>query len=356
MNTNNTNSLNFSNDKIFIGIDVHKKNWMITLYSSEFELKTFSQPPDPGILKKYLTRNYPFATYKALYEAGFSGFWIQRELQNHGIDCKVIHPADVPTSDKEKRQKTDRIDSRKLAKECKNGQIEGIYIPNINQQEDRDLLRVRHRIVIDKTRVKNRIKFYLMFHGTELSGFKGRQWSKKYLSHLKEIKLTTLSGTLTLQTHIEELENLQVQEDKINVKIKELSQSLGYKKQCELLRSIPSIGIITAMTFLTEIGDISRFKSLDALCSFFGLVPNTHSSGENERVGYNTKRGNLFLKSMLIECAWIAVRNDPALLQCFKKLILRMNANKAIIRIAKRLLSRIRHVLLTKEKYIQGIV
>ena len=351
-----SNLLNFSDIPIYIGLDVHKKDWSVTLYSDEFELKTFTQPPKPDVLAKYLCQHYPGGSYKAIYEAGFSGFWAQRELTKLGIDCIVIHPADVPTSDKEKRQKTDKMDSRKLSKVCKNEEVSGIYIPSEEHQEERNLLRVRHKIVRDKTRVKNRIKSYLMYQGIDTTSLEGRKWTKRWINYLKKIKLTTSSGTFAFMTYIEELENLQKQADKIDLEIKELSKTDRYSENVKLLCSVPSIGITSAMILLTEIGDITRFKTFDDLCSFIGLVPNTHSSGENDRVGHMTKRGNQFLKSILVECAWVAVRKDPALLQYYKELTVRMNGNKAIIRITRRLLSRIRHVLLKKEKYKIGVL
>ena len=351
-----SNLLNFSDIPIYIGLDVHKKDWSVTLHSDEFELKTFTQPPKPDVLAKYLCQHYPGGSYKAIYEAGFSGFWTQRELTKLGIDCIVIHPADVPTSDKEKRQKTDKMDSRKLSKACKNGEVHGIYIPSEEHQEERNLLRVRQKIVRDKTRVKNRIKFYLMYQGIDITYIEGKNWTKRWINYLKEIKLITPSGTFALMTYIEELENLQKQADKIDLEVKELSKTDRYSENVELLCSVPSIGITTAMILLTEIGDISRFKTFDDLCSFIGLVPNTHSTGEKDHVGHMTKRGNQFIKSILVECAWIAVKKDPALLQCYKELTVRMNGNKAIIRITRRLLSRIRHVLLKKEKYQIGIL
>lgn len=356
MNTSNSKLVNFSNELIYVGLDVHKKSWSVTLYSDEFELKTYTQPPNPEVLITYLNRHYPGAQFQAIYEAGFSGFWIQRELSKHGISCKVIHPADIPTSDKEKRQKTDKMDSRKLSRVCKSKEVRGIYIPTEEQQEERNLLRVRQKIIRDTTRVKNRIKFYLMYQGIDTSLFEGRKWTRKYLGFLKEIKLTTQSGTFALQTYVEELENLDKQASNLDLKVKELSKTERYRENVELLCSVPSIGITSAMILLTEIGDITRFKTFDDLCSFFGLIPNTHSSGENERVGHITRRGNQFLKSIIIECAWTAVRKDPALLQYYKKLIVRMNGNKAIIRIARHLLSRIRHVLIKKEMYQLGIL
>jgi transposase len=356
MNTSNSKLLDFSQSLIYVGLDVHKKSWSVTLYSDEFELKTFTQPPQPDVLVNYLNQHYPGAQFKAVYEAGFSGFWLQRELSKHGICCNVIHPADVPTSDKEKRQKTDKMDSRKLSRVCKSKDVRGIYIPTEEQQEERNLLRVRQKIIRDTTRVKNRIKFYLMYQGIDTSLSEGRKWTSKYLNYLKDIKLTTKAGTFALQTYVEELDNLEKQSEKLDLGVKELSKTDRYRENVELLCSVPSIGITSAMIILTEIGEIARFKTFDDLCSFFGLIPNTHSSGENERVGHITRRGNQFLKSIIIECAWTAVRKDPALLQYYKELTVRMNGNKAIIRIARRLLGRIRHVLMKKEKYQIGII
>jgi transposase len=356
MTTSKTKVLDFSGQTIFIGLDVHAQSWSVTLQSEEFELKTYSQPPKPSVLVNYLNENYPGAIYKAVYEAGFCGFNIQRQLALQGVECEIIHPADVPTSDKEKRQKTDKIDSRKLAKMLKNKDMEGIYVPSIEQQEERNLLRARQKIVRDKTRVKNRIKSYLKFQGLDVDGFHGRQWSKKAIEMLKTITFSTEAGTFAFKTYVDELVYLDQQEDKLENQIKQLSRIGRYKGNIALLSSVPSIGLISAMTFLTEIGDINRFEKFDDLCSFFGLIPNCHSSGDTERIGHMTHRGNQYLKSILIECAWVAVRKDQALLQSYKELLPRMDSNKAIIRIARKLLSRIRHVLIKKEVYQKGVV
>jgi transposase len=356
METRAIKTLDFTRKSIYIGLDVHLKSWSVSLYSEEFELKTFSQPPKADLLGNYLQKHYPGAKFKAVYEAGFSGFSIQRQLSSIGIECQVIHPADVPSSDKEKRHKTDKIDSRKLAKSIRNNELKGIYIPSVEMQEDRNLLRARLKIVRDKTRVKNRIKSYLKFQGVNQLEFEERKWGKKYIASLKTMNFATKSASFAFQAYLNELEFLERQEKILDQQIKELSKTEPYLENVRLLLSVPSIGLTSAMILLTEIGDMLRFKRLDDLCSFFGLIPNSHSSGEKDRVGHITARGNQFLKSIIIECAWVAMRKDPALLQCYKELLIRMDANKAIIRIAKRLLSRIRHVILNKEKYQLGIL
>ena len=97
-----TNLTNFSGESIYVGIDSHLKSWNVTIMSEEMELRNFTQEPDSKKLSSFLQRNYPGADYKCVYEAGFAGFNAQRALNAEGISCIVIHPADVPTSDKEK--------------------------------------------------------------------------------------------------------------------------------------------------------------------------------------------------------------------------------------------------------------
>ena len=110
------------------------------------------------------------------------------------------------------------------------------------------------------------------------------------------------------------------------------------------------------MILLTELGNIKRFKRLDDLCSYCGIVPNCYNSGETERAGGLTRRGNATVKRVLIECAWVAIKKDPALLLYYKEQTLHMKAQKAIIKVARKLISRIRYVLLNQQKYELGIV
>ena len=123
--------------------------------------------------------------------------------------------------------------------------------------------------------------------------------------------------------------------------IRALSKQASYKTNVALLLSVPGIGLITAMTLLTEIEDVSRFKTLDQFCAYIGLVPMTNSSGESHRVRGMTKRQNKLLRMMIIESSWVAIRHDPALMLAYQKLVVRMEPNKAIIRIAKKIINRI---------------
>ncbi|MEO1054419.1 MAG: IS110 family transposase [Bacteroidota bacterium] len=345
----------FEGTSIYVGIDVHLKSWKVSIFSQEFELKTFTQCPDSKVLMDFLRDHYPGANYHCVYEAGFSGFSTQRVLTGLGAKCSVIHPADVPTSDKEKKRKSDRVDSRKLGRGLKNGDLQPIYIPDSIIEQDRALLRTRDRIVRNKTRVKNRIKFFLMFFGKAVDDdFKGKVWSKKFIDWLTNLQLGG-SANHALQAYLSELGHLESLEKQLNGHIKRLSRSGRYAKKVKLLMGIPSIGLTSAMILLTEIGDINRFKSLKSLCSYFGLVPNSSSSGESSYIGRMTRRGNSYLKFILIECAWTAMRKDLALLLTYKSAIVHTEPNKAIIKVARKLLNRIRYVLKNEQEYVIGV-
>ncbi|MFD2034500.1 transposase, partial [Belliella marina] len=118
----------------------------------------------------------------------------------------------------------------------------------------------------------------------------------------------------------------------------------------------PGVGPLGAMKILLQIHDMKRFQSMDELCCYVGLIPKMYGSGEKMITGKLSKRGRKDIKIMLIEASWVAVRKDPALTSRFNKLTVRMNKNKAIIRIAKNLLNRIRHILTHKIEYEIGVV
>ena len=346
----------FTGQNIYVGLDVHAKSWSVSIYSDELELKTFTQVPCVNQLYKHLISNYPNANFQVGYEAGFSGFGVKRALEVRGISCLVINPADVPSSQRETKRKTDKVDSRKLSKALRSGVLTGIYVPDQQQEENRNLLRLRGKLVKDRTRVKNRIKGLLKFSGIELpTSYQNTNWSNAFIKWLEGLPLQG-SNKLTLQLHLQELLFFQQKEKEATKHIKELARTDYYREDVRLLTTIPGAGIIAAMILLTEIGSISRFRKLEHLNSYCGLTPNTHSSGDSDRVTGMSKMGNGILKTILVECAWMAIRKDPALLLYYKQCLPRMKSNKAIIKVTRKLLNRIRYVLLNRKEYVKGIV
>ena len=351
--------ITFKGQNIYVGIDTHLRNWAVTILTENNFHKKFSQDPKPEVLVNYLQKKFPGAEYFSAYEASYCGFGIHRKLMELGINNIVVNPADVPTTDKEKRQKEDARDSRKLAMTLRSGELKSIYVPSRESEELRSLIRYRKTLVKDIARGKNRIKSNLYFHGIEIPvehQQASKYWSNKFTLWLKGISHTTQYGTLVLQDMIETNLNLRAKLLKVTKDIRKASTDKKYAKLCSLLTTIPGIGIITAMIILSELETIERFKNFDKLSSYVGLVPTTHSSGEKDSTGRITPRANIILRNALIESAWVAARIDPALSLAYNELCKRMKPSKAIVRIAKKLLNRIKYVLKNEKDYVYSVV
>lgn len=343
---------------LYIGIDVHQKSWHVSICSQTLILQSFSQPPTVEALMTYLRKNYKGCNYHSVYEAGFCGFQIHRQLQAVGVNNIVVNPADVPTTNKEKRQKRDQADSLKLAKALRSHNLKGVYIPSLEEQEDRSLIRVRKQLVRDVARYKSRIKSHLYYKGIEIpeeflrsAGY----WKKSFKVWIAKQELPTQAGSRALREQLEVLFKLEEELKSVNQKIAELALSESFKQRIELITSIPGIGVLSGMIILTEIGRIDRFQRIDQLNSFAGFIPNVYASGDKEYVGQLTNRGNHYLLSTVIECSWWSVKKDPALAMAYEKLCKRMKPSKAIIRIARKLLARLRYVLMNKQAYQLGM-
>lgn len=348
----------FKGQEVFVGMDVHKKDCTVTVIVGGMFYKTITCPPEGKAIMSYLEGSFPGATYHSVYEAGYSGFWLHKELLQLGINSIVVNPADIPTTDKERRQKEDRRDSRKLAKDLHAHQLHAIYVPDDLALDNRSLLRVRESIVKEIRRCKQKIKAFLGFYGIKLPDEYAeprKHWSRAFIKWIESIPFAHDTATQALRVHIDSLNYHRNQLLQLSRQIRDLSRSDQYREAVTKLITLPGFGMLTCMHFLTELVDITRFKNFHHLCSYVGFVPGTHSSSDNEKVTGITPRKNHRLRTILIESAWTAIRCDSALMKAFLQYANRMDRNKAIVRIAKKLLNRAIHTLRSNEKYEKGI-
>lgn len=349
--------LDWTGQSLFVGVDVHLRSWTVCILTETVEHKTFRQPPDAAVLGDYLQRYFPGAAVQVVYEAGFCGFAVQRALAAAGIRCLVVHPGDVPTTDKARRRKTDRADARKLAHALRAGQLTPIYVPPPWAEADRGLIRYRATLVKERTRCKNRIKSLLRLWNVPVpAGCQASQWSAAGLARLAALPAAHPALAPVLPHALTQYETLQTHLQTVTRQIRALAATPRYQARVALLRSIPGIGVLSAMTWLTELVTVDRFPTFGHLCSYVGLVPGEHSSGETTRPTGLDRRGNPHLRRLLIENSWVALRADPALLQAYQRWSHRMAAQQAILRVARKLLRRLRRVLRTQEPYTIGVV
>ena len=350
------NKISFSGQKIFVGIDVHKRKWSVATITESGYQKVHTQNPSAQELIDFLHRHYPDGEYTAVYEAGFSGFSTFYSLTEVGINCMIIHASDVPTTQYENVMKTDNIDCVKLAKSLRAGLLKGIYICSKDSIDDRGVVRIRRAIIKDQSRYKIRIKHLLMCNGIKLpehfEGIRGCCWSGAFINWLKG-DIGLLSSTRrSLDLLIAQVERMRQAQLNATRELRILSRTEKYKENHQLLCSIPGIGSVVAMTLLTEISDISRFNNERQFASYLGLVPTSHSSGDKTIHGAMTFRGNKEIGPMMIEAAWVSIRNDMGLAMAYSNYCKKMKPQQAIVRIARKLSNIIIAVLKNKKKYV----
>lgn len=359
MQTQSTTNYSDSQN-VYVGLDIHLKSWKVSIMLDNTAFKTFSQNPCAKTLADYLRKNFPGASYYSAYEAGFTGYSTHRKLEAEGITNIIANPADIPTTDKERRQKEDKRDSRKIAKSLRNGDLEGIYVPSVSSMEFRTLVRFRSTLVKEVSRNKHRVKSLLYFKGIDIPKEldpASKNWSARFTRWLEEeVHFSSEFGYIAFSTLIATTLYYRQKLLEITRILRNIPKNSDYGKRISLLCTIPGVGLITAATILAEIENIHRFRTLDKLCSYVGIVPSTDSSGDTETDKGITPRANRPLRTVIIESSWISTRNNPVMAKRFNELAFKMDSNMAIIRIAKKMLASIRYILQHETEYKSNII
>jgi transposase len=352
--------LSFAGQAIYIGIDMHLRQWTICVRSNRLELgKPVTIDPSAESLYGYLRRHYPEGRYYAVYEAGYFGFSHARELEVLGIETLVVNPSDIPGKQKERVVKDDRSDSRKLSRTMENGELRGIYIPELEAEECRYLSRYRSQLVREQVRLKNHIKSMLRQFGYRIpEEFQGKMyWSGNFIKWMRTVRFRTPYAQKAYEDMLDRMEEGRKRQVKVLREMKEMvEENPRMEGIVKAVCTVPGIGFRSAVLLVTEIIDMARFRRLEELASYVGLSPAIRSSDEKEYRSGITERHHQGLRPMLIEAAWIAVRKDPALTMKFGELCKRMPRNKAIIRIARMLLNRIRSVWRSQNPYAYSVI
>ncbi|NTS43123.1 IS110 family transposase [Flavisolibacter sp. BT320] len=335
---------------LFIGLDVRKKSWSVTIQEGKVVLKRFSMEADADALLHYVHKHYPAYEVECCYESCCLGYQIYRDLSAEGWQVLVVNPGDIPRIHKQKSSKTDKIDSRYLCQQLAAGQLKGIYVPNEQQEQFRSLFRRRNDLVKNLRRIKSHIKGMLLYYGVTIpEHYDNPNWSKAFLQWLTKVKWTYTSAGEALKSRLHEYAFLHKEYLHLSNELRSYARKY-YKKHYYLLRSVPGVGPFIAIGTLAEVGDLRRFKGIDRLSSYIGLVPSLYSSGTNSFTKGITARSKHLLRSYLIEGAWIAAKKDPELMQYYQA---RKGADhkKLIIKMASKTLNRMYSVIKRGEPF-----
>jgi len=182
------------------------------------------------------------------------------------------------------------------------------------------------------------------------------RWNNQYVKALQEVPCNSVALRQVLDLAIEQYKQIKLILKQAEEAIGNMATQSPFAQIQPYLQSIGGVGLINGMVIQTEIQDMRRFKTLSHLCGYAGFVPDISSTNEKMIVKGITYRSNEFLRKAIIESSWMLIRHDPAMLMKYTEYRKRMSKNKAIIRIAKHLLARIRYVWNSQKQYEKGII
>jgi len=338
---------------IYIGVDVHRNSWHATIRTQARVLHSETMPPQWTALQQVLDR-YGAARCSVAYEAGYFGYGLNDAVIAHGAQCLVTPPSLMP-QESGNRVKTDKRDSDKMARLLARGDLKAVWVPPAPLRHDRSVLRHRSQLIGARTRIQLQIKSHLYFHNMPFGPHTGK-WSTRFVQSLRALEWEAPYLAATFGVMLDHYEFLNAQVLAATKALRAMSNLPRYRERFLLLRSIPGVGLLTAMEVLLEIGDMSRFSNAEKLAAYAGLTPSQHSSGDKIRLGHITGVGKNNLRGTLTEAAWTLIKKDGVMAEKYNRIKARAGGKKAIVAVAHNLLLRIRRILLDGVPYSTGVL
>jgi transposase len=317
----------------YIGMDIHKHFTVAVVRDkegNELEIEKFDNNKDN--FHRFLKTYEPEET-EIVMES--TSVWepIYDLIEEMDYKVKLANPFKTRAI-AEARIKTDKVDASTLCDLLRANLVAESYIPSKEVRELRNIIRARKTLVQGKVKIKNKIHAILIKTGIKLPYKTLCKSSMAFIVEEIEKKHFTMK-TLT-SCYINLLEQYNFEINKIDDKLSEIAMK---DNRVQLLKTIPGIGNIIALTIIAEIGDINRFESSNKLCSYAGLVPGIKQSGNTLKIGRLIKQSNKDLKTVFIEASWVLIRTREA--SKFKwfygNLAKRKGKQKAICAVARKL-------------------
>jgi len=313
------------------GIDAHKR---IVLQPRKIELHRWREWAQANLLP----------TDAVVIEATTNAWVIYDLLVTLVGRAVVVHPAKVKLI-AAARVKTDKVDVLTLAHLLRADMLPEVWVPPSHVRDLRALLSHRRRLVSLQTTAKNRLQSVL--HRLNLRPPDGELFARKQREWWKSLELST-TERLRVDQDLATLEHIGPQIEEVDTELRRLSVSEHWAEQTPYLVQLPGIGLLTAMTILGAIGDVTRFGASKQLVGYAGLGAGVHDSGKSHRDKGITKQGRRDLRFVLIEAARVAVQTHPYWKREFARLAKRIGEHKAVVAIARKLLIVVWHVLMAR--------
>jgi transposase len=245
------------------------------------------------------------AKYRRLtfcYEAGPTGYGLYRQIKSLGHECVVVAPSLIPRKPGD-RVKTNRRDAMSLARQLRAGELTAVWVPDRGHEAMRDLTRARETVVMDLRSKRQQVSALLLRQGRSYPATK-KTWTKAHMNWLVSQKFDYVEQRLVFEEMMLAIRQAQERLTRLEEAIRAAVADWSLAEVVTALMAMRGMDLISAATFLAEIGDLSRFQTPHQLMAYLGLVPSEESTGDTIKRGSITKAGNRRARRMLLECAW----------------------------------------------------
>lgn len=290
---------------LFVGLDVHKESIAGAYVAEERGAEVTSlgtigtrQSDIDKLIRKLQSKG---KTLHFVYEAGPCGYWLYRYLTKKALLCWVVAPSQIPKKAGD-RVKTDRRDAVQLARLLRAGDLSPVYIPSVDDEAIRDVVRAREDVLKDLKAAKVRLKAFLLRQDIRYEG--RANWTAAHLRWLANVVCPTPAQQIVFQEYVRAVSEQTERLQRLEAELQTLVPTWRWAPVVEALQALRGVQFIAAVTLIAELGDLTRFATPRQLMSYLGLVPSEHSSGERRRQGSITKTGNAHARRVLVEGAW----------------------------------------------------
>ena len=344
---------------ILAGCDLHDRSILVLAASGSdaAQKRTFlNTPAGRTALLKWLREIAAGAPIVFAYEASGLGFGLYDELVAAGLCCHVLAPSKLQRSPHQRLNKTDEKDAEQILAVLRGHYLAGnllpaIWIPDKATRDDRELVRTRLDAQNKCSEVKTQIRTLLKRNGLTRPAKSGASWTKAYrewLDALSECDEPLAPGARSsLGSLLRQMKLLEEEVCLLDEQIQALAITPRYERPAMALLALAGVGWLTAMVFLTEMGDLKRFRNRRQIAAFLGLAPSAYESGEsNDRKGRITRQGPSRVRHVLCQAAWNCVRGDPHEKKIYDRIVSKnpKQKKKALVATMRRLAIRMWHV------------
>ena len=317
----------------YIGLDLHKKT---ISYCVKDAAGCVYQEGKIGSTRSELDawiRTLPEPRTIAMEATIFTG-WVYDHLLPHAEAVKVAHPLMLRAIAAAKR-KNDRIDAGKIADCLRCDFLPECHMAPTAIRDRRRVLRYRNLVQRQTVQMKNRISGLLMETGVSYNKLRLHRmgYFEQLLSTNEEISESIRPLLQLCREHVDRSIRLD------RTLLRSLEQDPMLTERLERLRTVPGVGPITALTWVLEVGDTSRFRSIKQAISYCGLCGAEKSSADKALRTPISKQRNKHIQRMLVEAARLAPRYSEELALIYERERQRGNANRATLAVARKMVA-----------------